>query len=480
MPAITSLGIGSGVDINGMVEQLVALERRPLEQMRAEATRLQTQVSSFGKLSSLFSTLRDASNKLASASLWSGATASSSDEAAVAVSGGATAATGRYAVSVQALATSQTVASVASVVSADELVGAGTLSIAIGRWDGSSFTAKTGVGEVTLEIAATDTLATLRDKINGLGAGVTASLVTDAGGVRLSLRSTASGVDNGFRITASADADGNPVDAAGLSRFTYDPAAGSAGLALKLAAANARATVNGIEVESASNELTGVIEGMTLRLRRPTTGDVDVAVESDRAAVKAAIKSFADAYNELARTIAEQTKYDPASKVAGPLQGDSTVGGLQQQMRAVLNAASGASAVFPRLSDIGLALQRDGTLSVDDARIDSAMANLGELKKAFANRDPDVPANNGFAQRYAELASRVLGVDGSLTTRAEGLRQRISLNGDKQERLNERVERFQQRLVAQYTAMDANLSRLNALSSYVTQQLAALTASNKD
>jgi len=118
MPAITSLGIGSGVDINGMVEQLVALERRPLEQMRAEATRLQTQVSSFGKLSSLFSTLRDASNKLASASLWSGATASSSDEAAVAVSGGATAATGRYAVSVQALATSQTVASVASVASA--------------------------------------------------------------------------------------------------------------------------------------------------------------------------------------------------------------------------------------------------------------------------------------------------------------------------------------------------------------------------
>jgi len=203
-------------------------------------------------------------------------------------------------------------------------------------------------------------------------------------------------------------------------------------------------------------------------------------VESDRAAVKAAIKTFADAYNELARTIAEQTKYEPASKVAGPLQGDSTVGALQQQMRAVLNAASGASTAFPRLSDIGLTLQRDGTLSVDEGRIDSAMANLGELKKAFANRDPAEPANNGFAQRYADLASRVLGIDGSLTTRAEGLRQRISLNGDKQERLNERVERFQQRLVAQYTAMDANLSRLNALSSYVTQQLAALTASQKD
>ena len=103
------------------------------------------------------------------------------------------------------------------------------------------------------------------------------------------------------------------------------------------------------------------------------------------------------------------------------------------------------------------------------------MASLRELKKAFAHRDTDEPANNGFARRYADLATQVLGVDGSLTTRTEGLRQRISRNGDKQERLNERVERFQQRLVAQYTAMDANLSRLNALSSYVTQQLAALT-----
>jgi len=74
----------------------------------------------------------------------------------------------------------------------------------------------------------------------------------------------------------------------------------------------------------------------------------------------------------------------------------------------------------------------------------------------------------------------VLGIDGSLTTRTEGLRQRITRNGEQQERLNERVERFQQRLVAQYSAMDANLSRLNALSSYVSQQLAALTQNKPD
>jgi len=479
MPAITSLGIGSGLDINSMVSQLVALERRPLDAMRAEASRLQTQVSSYGKLNSLFSSLQDASNKLAGSALWARTVATSSDDTAVAVIGGNGAAAGRYAVSVQALAGSQTVAAATPLAGADALVGSGSLTITLGRWDGAGFTAKDGLDAVTLDVAADDTLASLRDKINALGAGVTAALVTDAAGVRLSLRSSATGADNGFRITASDD-DGSSADAAGLSRFAYDPAGGGSGMSLKQDATDARATVNGIDIVSASNELSGVVEGLTLRLRKATTAAVDLAVERDSATLKAAVKTFAEAYSELARYIAEQTKYDPAAKVGGPLQGDSGVGSLQQQMRAVLNAGSGASAVFGRLSDVGLELQRDGTLAIDDAKLEAALAQPLELQKAFAHRDNDVPANNGFARRYADLATQVLGVDGSLTTRTEGLRQRITRNGEQQERLNERVERFQQRLVAQYSAMDANLARLTSLGNYVTQQLAALTASKSD
>lgn len=474
MPAITSLGIGSGLDINSMVSQLVALERRPLDAMRAEASRLQTQVSSYGKLNSLFSGLQDASNKLAGSALWARTVATSSDDSAVAVVGGNGAAAGRYAVNVQALAGGQTVAAATPLVDASALVGSGSLSIELGRWDTGSFSTQAGSPAVTLDVGPDDTLGTLRDKINALGAGVTAALVTDASGVRLSLRSAATGADNGFRITASDD-DGSTADAAGLSRFAYDPTGGTVGMSLKQDAADARATVNGIDIVSASNELAGVVEGLTLRLRKETTTAVELAVERDDAGLKEAVKTFADAYSELARYIAEQTKYDPAAKVGGPLQGDSGVGSLRQQMRAVLNAGSGASSVFARLSDVGLELQRDGTLTIDDARLDAALAQPTELQKAFAHRDNDVPANNGFARRYADLAAQVLGVDGSLTTRSEGLRQRITRNGEQQERLNERVERFQQRLVAQYSAMDANLSRLNALSSYVSQQLAALT-----
>jgi flagellar hook-associated protein 2 len=482
MAAITSLGIGSGLDINSMVTQLVALESRPLTQMKAEATSLQTQVSSYGKLSSLFSALQSASAKLNGTSLWAQATASSSDSAAVSVSGGAGATTGNYAVSVQQLAGSQTLAQGTAVPDASSLVGAGQFTVQLGAWEDNpplTFVPKVGGGSATIDVTASDTLQTLRDKINALGAGVTASLVTDSSGVRLAMRSSATGAENGFRITTT-DVDGNITDDAGLSRFAYDPEGGASGMALKQAAQNALASVNGIAVESASNELSTVIAGVTLSLRKETTSDVDVAVSVDRAGIKSAIEAFASAYNDIAKTIAEQTKYDATSKVGGPLQGDSAVGSLQRQLRAVINSASTASAAFPRLSDVGLEIQRDGTLKVDTTKLDTAANNLSELKKAFGNSDPGNVSNQGFARRYADLATQVLGVDGSLTTRTEGLRQRLTRNSTDQERLADRVDRYQQRLVAQYTAMDANLSKLNSLSNYLTQQLASLTSSSSN
>ena len=482
MPAITSLGIGSGADINSIVTQLVALESRPLVQMRNAATALQTQVSSYGQLSSLFGALQTAASNLTGSSLWGKSTATSSDDTAVAVVGGSTAAAGSYSVSVQKLAANQTVVSTTGYTDASTPVGSGTLTLDIGKWDlpPMNFLPQVGRAPVTVSITATDTLQTLRDKINALGAGVNASIVTDSNGARLSMRSSSSGADNGFRLSV-ADADGNNSDASGLSRFAFNPGGGSTQMEQKQAASNAEATVNGITVVSASNELSGVVDGMTLRLRKENFGNADVAVTSDRDAVKTAIQGFADAYNTLAKAIADQTKYDPGTKVGGPLQGDSAATGLQRQLRTLLNVASGASTTFSRLSDVGLQVQRDGSLKVDSGKLDSATANLTELKKAFSNTDAINSANNGFARRYALLATQVLGSDGSLTTRTEGLRDRITKNGEDQATLSERVERFRARLVAQYTVLDGNLSKLNALSSYVTQQMNMLNkASNSN
>lgn len=482
MPALTSLGIGSGIDLNTMLTQLVALERKPLEQMKAEASKLQTKVSSFGQIQSFVSRIQDAANKLkgtAGTSVWAQSVAKSANESVVSAAGGSSAAAGSYAVSVTSLAMAQTIVSGPPFPDASALVGAGTLTIEVGSWSAgqAAFTAKPGTTAATLEVTAADTLQTLRDKINSLGAGVSASLVNDANGTRLALRSSATGAANGFRIGA-ADVDGNPTDAAGLSRVAFDPPAGTTGTLLSQAGANAVANVNGIAVDSASNELTGVIDGLTLRLRGASATPVDVDVSPDREAIAAAVKGLATAYSDLAKYIGEQTRYDPTSKVGGPLQGDSAVGGVLSRLRGVLNNTSGATAAFARLSDVGLELQRDGTLAVDSGKLDKALGNLDSLKRAFANSDALVPANEGFARRFATLATDLLAVDGNLTTRTEGLRKLITQNGEKQSRLEDRVGRFQQRLVQQFTAMDSNLARLNALNSYVTQQLAGLAGNN--
>ena len=478
MAAITSLGIGSGVDINSMVNQLVALESRPLTQMRDEARSLQAQVSSYGQLSSLFGTLQSAANTLTGSSLWARSKASSSNEGAVSVVGGSTAAAGSYSVSVQSLATNQTVVSGTSYGSATETVGAGVLTLDLGQWDQPPLNFLPQVGRTPVEVTTseTDTVQDLRDKINSAGAGVTASIVSDSSGVRLSLRSTATGAENGFRMSVS-DGDGNNTDAAGLSRFAFDPGSGTTLMEQKLPAANAKATVNGIAVESSSNELSGVIDGLTLRLRK-VNDSAEIAVSSDSEGIKSAITAFSDAYNALSKALTDQTRYDPTTKVGGPLQGDSAATGLQRQLRLLVSATSGASPTFSRLSDVGLEMQRDGSLKVNSSKLDSATSNLAELKKAFAKSDAENNANDGFARRYADLATQLLGTDGGLTTRAEGLRTRLSRNDDNQTRVTERVDRFKARLVAQYSAMDANMAKLNSLSTYMTQQLAALNKSS--
>jgi flagellar hook-associated protein 2 len=479
MASITSLGIGSGLDLNSLVTQLVSLERRPLQQMQADQRRLEGQVSSYGRIQSQFSALRDAANRLTSPELWTRTLARSSNEAAVSVGATSTAAAGSYSVRVDRLAQGQTLASAASYPASTALVGAGTLRIDLGTWGTDPVTGDptfaAGPRSTGIDIGADDTLASVRDRINAANAGVTASLVTDSSGVRLALRSAATGAETGFRITAT-DPLGGAADPAGLGRLAYDPSVpgGPAGLELKQPAQDALAVVNGIAVSSASNEVQGVIEGLTLRLGQVGAAPVEVSVSTDRAAVDTAVRGLAEAYNTLVRNLAEQTRYDPGSRVAGPLQGDGSAVGLIRQLREVVSAGSGASTVFRRLTDLGLELQRDGTLSVQQGRLDTALQNLPELRQALANSDTAQPANQGFARRWSQLAQQVLAIDGTVSTRSEALRQRITRLGEAQERVEERAERFRERLVAQYTVMDANVARLNAINSALTQQLAAL------
>ncbi|HQY07165.1 MAG: flagellar filament capping protein FliD [Burkholderiales bacterium] len=478
MASISSAGIGSGLDVETIVTQLMAVERQPLTQMKTQATKIDSKISAYGKLQSYTSALRDAASNLTKAATWGSSTAASADSSVVSASGNTKATAGSYSVSVQQLAASQSLASSAFGSSASTL-GSGTLTLELGTWsaDQSSFTAKSGATPVSVSVLATDTLAQVRDKINAAGGGVSASIVNDASGSRLVMHSSATGEENGFRVQV-ADDDGDSTDSAGLSALAYDPSASVSSMSRTQAAANARATVNGLTVTSASNTLEEVVEGVTLKLGKVSASPVEVTVSSNTESIKKSITDFATAYNDLAKYLSTQTRYDSASKTAGSLQGDASVNALRSALRGVGTGSVSASATYQRLADIGLDPQSDGTLKVDDSKLTEALGNLGEMKKLFANVDGVTSANEGFAVRLRKWGDAQLSTSGSLTSRSNSLQRQKDANSDQQETFENRMTAVEKRMRAQYTALDTQMAKMNQLSSYVSQQLSVLTYSS--
>lgn len=480
MATISSPGIGSGLDVNSIVTQLVAIERQPVTALQTKATKIQGQISEFGKIKSAMSTFRDAASKLTNLDTWGQTLGASSNTAAVNVTTTTGATAGNYAVEVQALASAQSLAS-GVFASSTATPGAGTLRIELGTWGANqaSFAAKTGSTALDITIEATDTLAQVRDKINSAGAGVSAVIFTDGSGSRLLMRSSATGLENAFRITVT-DGDGTPTDAAGLSALSYDTTLASRQMARTQTAANAEATFNGLPISSASNTLANIVEGVTLKLSGLTSDAVDVGILQDSESLKKTVQSFADSYNALVTLIAGQTKYDAATKTGGPLQGDSSAVGIQRQMRLLAGSSSAASTTFSRLSDIGLSTGADGQMVVSASKLDNALANPAEFKKLMSNADTLDTSKVGIARAFRNFGDAFLKFDGPLTTRSEGLRSRLDQNQDQQERLNQRIAQTEKRLRAQYSALDTTLGRLNGLSSYVTQQVAQFNNNNSN
>jgi flagellar hook-associated protein 2 len=475
MPNITSMGIGSGLDVSSMISALMSIERQPLAQLETRNKELNTELSAIGKLRSFASAMRDSASKLSSVTLWNATTATSADETSVKVSAESGAAAGDYSIKVDKLATRQTLAS-SAFASAAAVVGEGALTIELVSWTGepapTGFTAKAGATPVTVTIGAgASSLEKIRDAINGAEAGVTASIVNDASGARLSLRSKDTGAENGFRITASETADDGNA-ATGLSAFAYDAVAASP-MARAETAVDAVATINGIGVTSASNTLQDVADGLTLTLLKTTTAEVGVTVGTDDAAVTEAMDKFVVSFNDLAKYIREQTKYDAATKTAGTLQGDRTALGLQSQLRGVINQSSSAAAAFSTLSDVGLSIQADGTLALNKTKFGSALGNRAELKKLLAADGAD-GASSGFMDRFRDLGNQLLDTDGSFDSRTKSLEAIIQRNEKSQDALEVRLASKQARLEKQYQALDESMAKLNGMSSYVSAQLAAL------
>ncbi|ANH68569.1 flagellar filament capping protein FliD [Mitsuaria sp. 7] len=482
MASITSAGLGSGLDVESIVTKLVSLEKQPIADLQTRTDTIKTQISEYGKIKSAFSAMRDAAAKLANPTTWAALTATSSDTSMATVIAGAGSGAGSYALSVTNLASPQSLSSKAFATNAT--VGSGSMTIELGQWssDNTTFTGKNGSSPVSVSISATDTLSSIRDKINGAGAGVLASVVTDANGQRLVIRSKDTGEANGFRIT-TADDDGNGADANGLSALAYDPTSSIKSMTQNTSAMNANLTVNGLAISSASNNIEGAVDGLTINLLKGGTKDPanpddptknipaqsTITVGQDKDSVKKAITDFVTSYNSLMTLMRNDTKYDDTNKTAGALQGDSTAVGLQSQLRNITASGSTLGGKFGRLSDIGLDINADGTMKVTDTKLTSALGSMSDLKNLFMGVDSTNPNNNGLATRWRGFADQVTGFDGSITTRTTGLQSRVTANGKRTDELNDRADAYEKRLRAQYTALDTQMAKLNDLQSYVSK-----------
>lgn len=473
MATISSLGVGSGLDSEGIIAALMNVERLPLNLLTQQATDYKTKLSSIGQLQSLTATMRDKAAAISGISLWNQKTFASSNTAIVNGSVSSSGAAGHYSVTVSALAAGQTVTSSALTDSASEL-SSGSLQIELGAWAGTSFTAESSK-TITIPDDATS-LASIRDAINSADAGVTATIVNDANGARLSIRSAETGEENGFRITATETTDDSNV-ATGLSALGYDAAVTGTPMTLNQAAANAVATINGIEVESTTNTLADVSDGLTLTLSSVSATPIDVTVGEDTESIRTAVTDFVKAFNDLAAYIKDQTKYNASTKVGGPLQGDRTAIGYQWQLRGVINQGSTASSTWSRLSEVGIEMKADGLLSISTSKLDDALTKPDELRKLLATDGTDT-AGSGFMDRFKDLGSSVLDLDGSLETLQTSLENRIKDNEKRQDAIEDRLTGTEARIRAQYQALDTTMARMNALSSYVSQQMAMLMSNN--
>lgn len=474
--AISSIGIGSGLNVNDIVSQMVALEKRPLTQLQMQASSIQTRLSTYSQIKSLMSTLGDAAAKLTRDGSWNGMAITSSNNEAVSATVTGIASATTMGISVQQLARAQSVAS--SAVPKDSPVGGGTLTIQLGTWLHTTpppqFTPGTD-SPLAINVGATDSLTTIAAKINDANGGVTATVMRDATGERLLVRSSRTGEEAGFRVQVAED----PASP-GLSALTFDPQ-NSPGTGMGANTVqygqNARAKLNGIDISSPTNTFADTIPGLSITVSKVTTDEVNMQVAPDTAAQKKNIQDFVAAYNAVNDLLSTSTSYNAETKVAGILQGDSTAVGLQGALRMLTMGSAGGTGAFQRLADAGISMERGGKLVVDNTKLDKALKDPGSLKALFAN-PATAGEDGGIGVQFKSFTSGLLSLDGLMNNKADALSAAVKRNSSEQDKVNDRAALVEKRLRAQYTALDTKMASLTSLSSYISQQVASWNRSN--
>lgn len=483
--ALSSPGVGSGLDINGLVKQLMTLERAPITLLDKKEASFQARLSSFGTVKSALASLQTAAKALSTPEKFSPMKTTVADSSVLSASAGATAMAGSHEVEVQSLAQSQkllmSAAGGGGYATADTVIGTGTITIGFGTYTAAeapatepSFTPnpdKPDAKNIVID-SSNNTLSGVRDAINSANAGVSASIIRDgsANGYRLILTSTDSGARNAMKIGV-AGATGE------LGQLAYDPSSAAAQatrLTETVAAKDSVIKVDNVTITNQSNTVTDAIQGVTLNLAKTmaegTTTKITVA--RDTSNVKTAVEGFVKAYNDANKAMRDATSYDVSTGKAAVLTGDSTVRSIQSQLRGVFaNPLSGAPAGMSLLSDVGISFQKDGTLTIDEAKFNKTLADPAkDMSKLFASTG----SVKGFAWQTEVLTGRILSPVGVLANRSDSINASIKDIGSRRDVINDRLVGIEKRYRDQFTALDSMVASMTATSAYLAQQLANL------
>lgn len=393
---ITAAGVGSGLDIENLVTQLVAAERAPTaNRLTREEVQLTAQLSAFGSFKGALASFQGTLTSLNDISRFSQRTTTSSDSDIVDVSSNGPVAAASYDVGVSQLAKAHSLAT-GSYASVSDTVGTGVLTIRFGTTDYTSpdpgpeaynsFAVNPERGVATLTIdSSNNTLEGLRDAINDSNIGVSAAIVNDGSGFRLLLNSDQSGEENSLEVSVVDSGDGNDTDLNGLSALAFNAAATN--VEQTVAGQDAIFTVNGLTINSATNSPNDVIDGVDLTLKDVTGATpLSISIAEDREGITELITDFVAGYNSFVETVNNLSSYDAATGRAGALQGDFSARSIAAQVRQTLtNAVEGFNGPFSSLSEIGITTQNDGTLEVDGAQLDTVLGqNFDEIVGLFA------------------------------------------------------------------------------------------------
>ena len=466
MASITSNGIGSGLDINDLVSQIVAAEITPSRERldRQEASVL-ARISSFGLIKSALSELDTAARGLAlTSSFRSTAVTSGNEDVLTASSNGAL--RGSFSIDIQRLAEKHRVLSGVGMTSEVAPVGTGTLSISVG---GATF-------DIEVE-SGNSGITGIRDAINSAedNAGVVATIIKvddGLGGKVSKLVLTANQTGESSRISISvADDDGNDTDGSGLSRLSSAQLVDGSPPNL-----DALIEVDGQPVTSATNVLADTIEGVTLTLVSADPGNpVTITASEDRSVAVDRIKAFVETFNTTMTTFGDATLVGPEGGQNGALLGDATARLIEGRLRnAIGDRMTSVNSAYSSLASIGVTTSDTGALVLDEEKLAAAMAGDYEGVVAIFTASED-----GVAGKLRQSLTPYLQFDGLLKSRNESLSGQIADIDERRSRLSTRESALEARYLAQFSAMDALVASLQATGDFLTRQIDALTASRK-